>query len=203
MGLEHEIVVYAPLTLLLGACSLGLPSLGGSGAKSYVSSAPTIPVQGEPVNLIKIAPQEPVRSQIAVLALPDPIGREKKVREKHYVNGTRQEIVLDAGPGVYGENVIDVSVRTSGTAGGARSALEIGPPSENGIRNEILSRFPDVQMNIVTRPMRNRAWAVWSGDRPSSQWRALHFHLAMARRFARAHTGRFEFQQVWRDDGQS
>ncbi len=79
-----------------------------------------------------------------------------KVKEKHFINGSRQEIVLDAGPGVYGENVIDVSVRTSGAKTTNSQVLEIGPPTESSIRNEILGRFPDVRMNIVMRPMRNR-----------------------------------------------
>jgi hypothetical protein len=33
--------------------------------------------------------------------------------------------------------------------------LQIGEPSERGVRNEIMLRFPDVRMHIVTRPIRN------------------------------------------------
>ena len=105
------------------------------------------------------------RALHVVLALPEAAGRFKKLRETHFVNGTRQEIVLEAGKGVYGENVIDVSVRTTDVRPAGARVLEIGKPSENGIKREILSRFPDVRMNIVTRPMRNRLGAVWPGYR--------------------------------------
>ena len=96
------------------------------------------------------------RSTIAVLALPGSAGSIKDVRERHYTNGTRQEILLEGSPGTPGQNVIDVSVRTNASENSGGSFLSMGPPNERGIRNEILGRFPDVRMNIVTQPMSNR-----------------------------------------------
>lgn len=146
-------LAYAPLVLLLGACSANfMPGLS-FGERSYVSRAPTVPVEIRPVAHASTAAAQ---MGIGVLALHDAAGRVLKVRERHFVNGTRQEIVLDGGPGVYGENVIDVSVRTSGVKTTNSRMLEMGPPTESAIRSEILGRFADMRMNIVLRPMRNR-----------------------------------------------
>ena len=91
----------------------------------------------------------------ALMMLPGDVGAVAKIREQNYSNGTRQEIALVGDKLTTGENVIDVSIQTSGRADGLGGGLRIGKPSEQGIRSEILSRFPDVRMGIVTRPMRN------------------------------------------------
>lgn len=150
-------LLILPLAISLAGCSFGFAQ------KDYVSRAETIPVRAEPASVGAIPvqglpPVEDAAAQarsIATLLLPDGAGAILRVREKHFVNGTRQEIVIAADKGVYGENVIDVHIRTSEASPRHANPMTIGPPSENGIRNEILSRFPDVQMNIVTRPMRN------------------------------------------------
>lgn len=148
-------LVGIPLVLVLAGCS---PISTFTSAKNrYVSLAPTVPVTSAPLQPVTASgPAAAPENATAVLALPEGAGGLKTVREKNFVNGTRQEIILSTGPGVYGENVIDVSVRVNGRSSGSGRILEMGPPSQNGIRSEILSRFPDVRMNIVTRPMRNR-----------------------------------------------
>lgn len=149
-----------PFALALGGCNFGL----GFMEKNYVSRSETIPVTAAPASATGTIPVNAASQEdsamsearrIAALLLPEGAGPLVRVREKHFANGTRQEIIIATDKGTYGENVIDVSVRTMEASARHANPLTIGPPSENGIRNEILSRFPDVQMNIVTRPMRN------------------------------------------------
>jgi hypothetical protein len=89
------------------------------------------------------------------MLLPPEAGAVTRIRERHYPNGTRQDIIMAGG--AVGDNVIEVSVRTQDSVGRSMGGqlLQIGEPSERGVRNEIMSRFPDVRMHIVTRPIRN------------------------------------------------
>lgn len=151
-----KLIILAPLVLILGACKLGLPE------RKFVSREPTNSIVSAPVKLVPtspaaVAPADAARTRavrIAVLWLPQAAGAVVKLRERHYINGTRQEIILKGNKLTPGENVIDVSIRTSSSQSG--KILEIGPPSRDGIRNEILSRFPKTRMSIVTQPRRNR-----------------------------------------------
>ncbi len=92
----------------------------------------------------------------AAMRLPDGAGTVSNVRATNYPNGARQEIILTPDRGTHGENVIDVSIQTGPAGENSAGMLQIGKPSERGIRDEILARFPDVHMGIVTRPMRNQ-----------------------------------------------
>ncbi len=148
--------IALPLTLSLGACSFG------GLEKTYISRAETIPVTAPatvgaiPAQTIAVEDAAAAEARnLASLLLPEGAGKVLRVREKQYSNGTRQEIIIATDKGTYGENVIDVHIRTAEASAKHTTPLTIGPPSENGIRNEILSRFPDVPMNIVTRPIRN------------------------------------------------
>ena len=182
-------LVFLPLALLLGGCS----SIGFF-ERNTVSRADTIPVVAPApatVGTIPVAaaaqvdPAAAEARAIAALLLPEGAGAITKIREKNLVNGTRQEIVLAADRGTYGENVIDVSIRTSTPGAKHVNPMQIGPPSESGIRNEILSRFPDVQMNIVTRTDAQCARSLRPGHRQASRWCALRLRLAMGGRSAR------------------
>ncbi len=152
--------IFLPLAAIMGGCTFGLPGLS---QRDYVSRSETIPVTAAPASIgsipvSKVSKEDAAADEarrVAALLLPEMAGRIVKIREKNFSNGTRQEIIIATDKGTYGENVIDVSIRTAEPNARSFSPLTIGPPSENGIRNEILSRFPDVQMNIVTRPMRN------------------------------------------------
>ena len=97
-------------------------------------------------------PDAPVPSE-AMLLLPPEAGSVMRVRERHYRNGTRQEIILSGGGS--GENVLDVSLRTSGGDIAPRGDLQIGKPSQRGIATEAQGRLPGVSMHVVTRPMSN------------------------------------------------
>jgi len=145
-------LVCAPLALALGGCVLG------TGNSNYLASTAThsiaaIPVLPEGGQAGAAPAQAPIVNALAVL--PPEAGRVVKLRETHFINGTFQQIVLAGDEGTQGENVIEVSVRTSANRPDATRVLEIGKPSEAGIRSEILSRFPDVRMSIISQPMRN------------------------------------------------
>lgn len=150
-------LLILPLALSLAGCNLGFMQ------KDYVSRSETIPVRAVPASVgtipVQAGPADNGAAaetrQMAALLLPEGAGPVLRIREKNFVNGTRQEIVIATDKGTYGENVIDVHIRTAEPSAKHVNPMMIGPPSESGIRTEILSRFPDVQMNIVTRPMRN------------------------------------------------
>ncbi len=135
-----------PLVLMVAGCSA--PS-DGAGFMSRVDGATPLvqPVTGPD------AAGDGAGMSDALLLLPIEAGPVSRIRERHFPNGTRQEIVLSGAP--QGENVLDVSIRTNGSDQVGRGMLQIGRPSERGVRSEIVSRFPDVRMSIVTRPMRN------------------------------------------------
>lgn len=88
-----------------------------------------------------------------LLSLPVEAGGVLRVREQHFRNGTRQEIVLAGASG--GENVLEVSVRTSGGDEAPHGMLQMGKPSQRGIAIETAARFRGVPMMVVTRPMSN------------------------------------------------
>lgn len=131
-----------PLLLCLGACSgepIGQSFLASAGAPLVA------PVTGAAVG--------PSSGAGAVLALPGAAGTIAQVRERAYPNGARQVAVLRDESGRPSANDIELSVARS--AGGRAGWLAIGKPSANGVRSEILSRFPRLRMEIVTRPMYN------------------------------------------------
>jgi hypothetical protein len=91
----------------------------------------------------------------AIMLLPEESGALKEIKERHYPNGTKQEIFLDSGKSGAGDNILEVSVQTAAPRDGRAADLQLYRPSEQGIRNEIIGRFPDVRMNLVTRPSSN------------------------------------------------
>jgi hypothetical protein len=91
----------------------------------------------------------------AIMLLPEESGALKEIKERHYPNGTKQEIFLDSGKSGAGDNILEVSVQTAAPRDGRSADLQLWRPTQQGIRNEIIGRFPDVRMNIVTRPSAN------------------------------------------------
>ena len=87
-----------------------------------------------------------------LLELPAEMGTVQQVREHSYVNAYRQEISLRGGE--HGENVVEVTV---GAPAGGVGSLQVGRPSEGGVRGEIIARFHDIPMRIVTSPLGNAA----------------------------------------------
>ena len=136
-------LVVSALCLALGGCNT--PSRD---AAFVAQSNSVIPVQSYALG----QPDAPVPSE-AMLLLPPEAGSVTRVRERHFRNGTRQEIILSGGGS--GENVLDVSLRTSGGDIAPRGDLQIGKPSQRGVATEAQGRLPGVSMHVVTRPLNN------------------------------------------------
>ena len=110
-------------------------------------SATTLETPGVPVSNVGLS--------AAFVRLPSGAGQIVSVRERRYVNGASQQIILD-GESVKGmENRIDISVQTQAEGGRGDIYVPISPPSESGINAEIADRFPNVSMQVTERPLAN------------------------------------------------
>jgi hypothetical protein len=137
------------VVLVSGLCMAVAGCNAPSRDSQFVASTATIaPVQ----SFVLGQPESPVPAE-AMLMTPPEAGAIVRVRERHFRNGTRQDIVLAGGSS--GENVLEVSVRTSGGDNAPRGELQMGKPSQRGIAMEAQARFPNMRLQIVTRPMSN------------------------------------------------
>lgn len=138
-----------PVALTLGGCTTaGLDRLSEWRADGSAAT----PVLLTPVSAADDpAAENPIADALALL--PVEAGGVIRLRERTFVNGVRQQVVLEGGSN--GENVLEISLRTSGGDQAPRGGLQIGRPSERGVRTEIVARFPDMKMHIVTRRMGN------------------------------------------------
>ncbi|MDF2116467.1 cellulose biosynthesis protein BcsN [Roseiarcaceae bacterium H3SJ34-1] len=134
-----------PLVLTLGAC-------GSSTSESRLFARDESPA----VATIPVAsPNGSASFAQALMLLPIEAGAVTRIRERHYANGSRQEIVMGWDAYSKAEDILEVSIETDTAQPGGRDQLQMSKPSERGIRTEILARFPNTPMNIVTRPMQN------------------------------------------------
>lgn len=127
-------ILVLPFLLALGACG---SDAGSGGYVARVDAPTTTPVSGADASLM-------------MAQMPAPGGLVTSVREKTYPNGVMQQAVLESGATGQGENHLEISVQT-----GPGSGLNIGRPSQDGIRREIIARYPKVEMRIVTQPRQN------------------------------------------------
>jgi len=84
----------------------------------------------------------------AILALPSEAGGGR-LSERLYANGWRQSQALGGG----NDLAIDIETDAPGEARAGR--IPMGKPTQEGVRKEILSRFPGMAMRIVGKPMQN------------------------------------------------
>lgn len=129
--------------LVVAGCNLPSRDPAFLARADVTSSVQTIPI-GQP---------DAAGPAGAILMLAPEAGGVLRMRERHFRNGTRQEVVMAGGTS--GENVLDVSVRTSGGENAPRGELQIGRPSQRGIAIETAARFPGMRLHVVTRPMSN------------------------------------------------
>ncbi|HMN72820.1 MAG TPA: cellulose biosynthesis protein BcsN [Rhodoblastus sp.] len=135
-------VLLLPVFAVLAGCASDAPKT------AYVSRVDTISPETTPV--------AGADASMMLAQMPQPGGLVTKVREKSYPNGVSQQAILAGEVAGLGENHLEIYVQTAASNGGA-GMLNIGPPSEAGMKREILARYPKVPMRIVTQPRQNSA----------------------------------------------
>ncbi len=137
--MRHPILIL-PFLLALGGCA------SSSGPAAFVSRADT---SGAPETM----PVAGADASMMLAQMPAPGGVVANVREKNYSNGLNQQAVLAGEVSGLGENRLEISVQTAAAVG--PGSLNLSPPSEAGVKREILARYPKVPMRIVTQPRQN------------------------------------------------
>jgi hypothetical protein len=105
------------------------------------------------VGSIRTGNPHQVATDAAFVRLPPGAGAVMQVRERPYADGITQEIVLGSGEG--GENRMDISIRVENARNIVGAEVPMAKPTHEGIRLELSERFPNVPMQVVSRPMRN------------------------------------------------
>ena len=137
------------LTLTLSACSVAEPDRP---FVARVDAPPSGVSVGEPLS----APISAKRtSSLAILSLPDEGPAPGKLTERQYANGWRQSVSLGSAKTEGDWNDLSIDIQTEPPETGRGAQIPMGKPSQEGIRHEIIARFPHTAMRIVTRPMRN------------------------------------------------
>jgi len=129
-----------PLLLCLGACSAESQEGGFLDRVDAPIAAPLIPPLAA--------------ANGAILTLPNGAGPPGQVRERIYPNGARQVVPIGGPAGEPTLNDIEITLAKRGARRRA-GWVSVGKPSAEGVRSEILSRFPGMRMEIVTRPLFN------------------------------------------------
>ncbi len=141
-------LIVLPALLALAACgSSSREDVLPTPVVDPAFSATTLETPGVPVNNVGLDAglRPPAERAGGVLA----------VRERRYVNGASQQIVLD-GERVKGiENRIDISVQTQGEGSRQDLYVPMQPPNEIGIGGEIADRFPNMAMQVSQKPVAN------------------------------------------------
>jgi hypothetical protein len=94
-------------------------------------------------------------SSLAIVAIPDDLQPSGKLTERQYANGWRQSVSLGATKTAGDWNDLSIDIQTEPPQAGRGAQIPMGKPTEDGIRHEIIARFPTTPMRIVRRPMRN------------------------------------------------
>lgn len=140
-------LLAGPLLLGVAGCSSTTPA-----ASTFIASADVTGTIGD------VSATQSVRGadmSLALASMPEPGGSQINMREKVYANGLKQEIVLAGDKSGLGENILQVTLQSAPPTAGARDQVPLVPPSERGIKQEIVARYPQVDMQILTQPRRN------------------------------------------------
>lgn len=140
------------LALGLASCSASPPNRGHV---AHVDTTTTTQTIGPRELLPPPVSAADEMASLAILALPADAGRPGPMTEKHYMNGWRQSSSLGSKKmaGNWNDLAIDIQTDAPGPQKGAN--IPMGKPTRDGIRREILARFPGTPMRIVGRPMSN------------------------------------------------
>lgn len=140
------------LALALSACSA---SPSDRGYVAHVDTTATTQTIGAREGVSRPVSSAGESATTAILALPSDAGAPGRMVEKQYANGWRQSVSLDAKQmaGNWNDLAIDIQTDEPGLQKGSK--IPMGKPTQEGIRREILGRFPGTPMRIVGRPMSN------------------------------------------------
>lgn len=138
------VALSLPVLLAFAGCSSSGPSASSFVATADATSdfAATRSVRGADLSL-------------ALASMPEPGGSQVAMREKIFANGVKQDIVLAGDKSPFGDNLLVIAVQTAPPIAGARDQVPMYRPAESGIKQEILARYPQVDMQILTQPRRN------------------------------------------------
>ncbi len=145
---------------LLAGLALGLAACGQSQPERSFATDPNAAVTGQFVAgqtlsaPITSAELKDDTASFSILTLPPEAVRGGRVTEKQYLNGWRQSMSLDQTKEAGDWNDVSIEIQSAPGTGG-RGELGVPKPSQEGIRREILARFPGTPMRIVNRPMTN------------------------------------------------
>jgi hypothetical protein len=142
-------IVFAAISL--SACSSSEPSRGflSTVDEAATPATPTTETLSAPIGGRKT-------STLAIVALPEDVVPQGKLTERQYANGWRQSVSLGSTKTAGDWNDLSIDIQTEPPEAGRGAQIPMGKPTQDGIRHEIISRFPTTPMRIVTRPMRNR-----------------------------------------------
>ena len=145
--MKHPPILPLFLVLALSACS------ASQGDRGYVGRADGV-LSGEVVGGRQAAEKQSETASKFMLVLPAGAGPLNSLTEKPYANGWRQSMSLDFKKvaGDWNDLAIDIRFEEGGRAG---AKIPMGPPSQDGVKREILARFSGTPMHIVGRPMSN------------------------------------------------
>lgn len=91
----------------------------------------------------------------AVLTLPSGAGKPGKLTEKQFVNGWRQNTSLDRAKIAGDWNDLSIDIQSEEPTDNYSNQIRVSKPTQEGIRREILARFHNAPMRIVSKPMYN------------------------------------------------
>ena len=149
--LATRIVLFAGLAACLAACNQSQPDRQFSTDADSAVTAQFVAGQtlSAPITGRNNAPD------FAVLTLPAAAGAPGKLAEKQFVNGWRQSTSLGKTKVAGDWNDLSIDIQSQEPTDAYSEQMRISKPTQESVRREILARFHNVPMRIVTRPMHN------------------------------------------------
>ncbi len=149
---RSQVKLLAPVSLLLAFAGC---SSSPSPQSTFIAQADPTAMTGGMIGTRSVRGGEGGDLSLALAQMPEPGGSQVALREKTYSNGLKQDIVLAGDKSPFGDNVLSVAVQAAPLPAGAGGGVPVYPPSERGIKSEILARYPNIDMQILTQPRRN------------------------------------------------
>lgn len=153
-----KLLVLALAGIALGACTVRDPARTSSIGPRYATLDAMLDGRASAVPS-SASSDIPARVATPVAVMPAWIGRPLRLRERDEPDAFEQVVSLTLAPRSEArENLILLRLPRTPRAASGEAGAGIamgGPPSEAGIRAELAAIFPDVPMQVVTRPAKN------------------------------------------------